>query len=222
MRKLYHLWLSPFSRKVRLALGEKKLAYELELEKVWERRPEYLALNPTGEVPVLIDADGTVLADSTAICEYLDEIVPDPGLVGATSRARAEARRLAAWFDLKFNREVTRHLVGEKVVKRLLGKGQPDSEILRAGKANLRVHLAYIGYLGERRNWLAGDSLSVADLAAAGHLSALDYLGDVPWDEFSGAKDWYARIKSRPSFKHLLRDVVPGIPPAAHYADLNF
>ena len=222
MRKLFHLWLSPYSRKVRLALGEKKLACELELEKVWERRPEYLALNPTGEVPVFIDADGTVLADSTAICEYLDEIAPDPGLVGGTARARAEARRLSAWFDLKFAREVTRHLVGEKVIKRLLGKGQPDSDILRAGKANLRIHLEYIGYLGERRNWLAGDSLSIADLAAAGHLSALDYLGDVPWDEFSGAKDWYARIKSRPSFKNLLRDLVPGIPPAAHYADLNF
>ena len=222
MRTLYHLWLSPYCRKVRLALSEKKLVFKLELEKVWERRPEYLALNPAGEVPVFIDEDGTVFADSSAICEYLDEIVPDPGLVGGTARARAEARRLAAWFDLKFAREVTSHLVGEKVDKRLVGKGEPDSDTLRAGKANLRVHLAYIGYLSERRNWLAGDSLTIADLAAAAHLSALDYLGDVPWDDFSGAKDWYACIKSRPSFKHLLRDQVPGIPPPAHYTDLNF
>ncbi len=222
MRTLYHLWLSPHCHKVRLALAEKKLAFNLEIEKTWERREQFLAMNPAAEVPVLVDSDGTVLADSTVICEYLDEVYPEPGLIGRTASDRAEARRLAAWFDLKFAREVTQNLVGEKVTKRFLGKGQPDSEAIRVGRSNLPTHLFYIVYLTERRNWCAGNNISLADLAAAAQLSALDYLDDVPWDDFPGAKDWYARIKSRPSFKELLKEHVPGVPPAPHYADLNF
>src|SRR5207302_5735172 len=74
MRVLYHLTLSPFARKVRLVLAEKNLDFTLKLEKVWERRAEFLALNPAGDVPVLIEPDGTVLAGTDAIVEYLDEV----------------------------------------------------------------------------------------------------------------------------------------------------
>jgi glutathione S-transferase len=219
---LHHVWLSPFCRKVILVLGEKRREMRLVLEKVWERRPEFFALNPAGQVPVLVEPDGLVVADSAAICEYLDETYPEPPLLGKTAAARAEARRLAAWFDGKFNAEVTQHLLDEKVFKRLILKRTPNSAALRAGASNLHYHLEYIGWLAERRNWLAGDSLSLADLAAAGHLSALDYLGDVPWEDHLPAKEWYMRIKSRPAFRPLLSERMPSLTPVRHYAELDF
>ena len=136
--------------------------------------------------------------------------------------ARAETRRLVAWFDNKFYEEVTVNLVDEKIMKRFLGLGEPNSAAIRAGNNNIHYHLDYIGYLTERRRWIAGDELTLADIAAASHLSCVDYLGDVPWEDHQPAKDWYARIKSRPSFRSLLGDHIPGAPPPRHYADLDF
>jgi len=221
-RTLYHLVLCPFARKVRVALAEKGLEAVLRAEKVWDRRPGFLALNPAGEVPVLVEDDETVVADSTAICEYLDERYEGAKLLPGDAGARAEARRVALWFDLKFYREVTVNLVDEKVTKRMLGLGAPNSTAIRAGQANLATHLAYIAWLFERRRWLAGDDFSLADIAAASQLSCVDYLGDVPWDDCGPARDWYARVKSRPSFRALLADHIPGVPPPRHYADLDF
>jgi glutathione S-transferase len=222
MRLLYHLPHSPFARKVRLVLAEKRLPFELRLEKTWERRPEFLEINPTGLVPVLADENGLVIAESSAICEYLDEAYPDIPLIGRTLAERAEVRRLVAWFDLKFNHDVTRHLIGEKVMKRIAARGQPDTGALRVGYANLKSHMEYLGYLAEARKWLGGANLSLADFAAAAHLSALDFAGEVDWSVSAAAKDWYARIKSRPSFRPILGDRMAGITPPAHYADLDF
>lgn len=223
MRLLYHLPLSPYARKVRLVLAEKRLPFELQIEKVWQRRPEYLALNPACTVPTLVDEDGTAVADSGVVCEYLEEAYPDaPRLLPAGRAERVEARRLVAWFDTKFAADVTRNLLGEKFMKRLLGNGNPDAAALRAGYANLRPHLEYIGWLAETRRWLAGDELTLADFAAAGHLSSLDFASDVDWSMSEAAREWYARIKSRPSFRPLLSDQVPGVAPPKHYADLDF
>lgn len=223
MRTLYHHPLCPFSRLVRLVLAEKKLEADLQVEKFWERRPDFLALNPAGAVPVLVEEGGTALAESLAIAEYLDEIHREPPLLPAEPLGRAEVRRLMAWFGIKFNQEVTVNLVGEKVYKRLSPQhGEPDSRRIRAGYANIHGHLDYIGWLTERRTWLAGASYSLADIAAAAQVSCVDYVGDVPWDTHPGAKDWYARVKSRPAFRPLLADHLPGLPPPRHYADLDF
>ena len=222
MQTLYHLWLSPFCRKVRVVLHEKKIDVDLKVENVWERRKEFLALNPAGEVPVLLEPGGTALSGSNVISEFLDEIHPEPGLVGRHPLERAEVRRLLNWFAGKFNAEVTDNLVGEKVMKRFLGLGAPDSKAIRAGHNNINTHLSYISYLIERRKWLAGNEFTLADIAAAAHLSTIDYLGDVPWTDYLLAKDWYARIKSRPSFRSLLSDHIPGAPPSNHYANLDF
>jgi glutathione S-transferase len=222
MRRLYHFCLQPASRKLRILLKEKGLEFELQAENAWERRDAFLALNHAGETPVLVEEDGTALGDATAIAEYLEEIHPSPGFLGETPTARAEVRRLVGWFDAKFNREVTANLLEQKVLRRLKGNGGPDSQAIRNGNANIHTHLEYIAWLIDRRRWLAGDEFSLADITAAAHLSAIDYIGDVPWDRHPGAKDWYARVKSRPSVRPLLADQFPGVTPPAHYSDLDF
>jgi glutathione S-transferase len=222
MRTLYHGWLSPLSREVRIVLGEKGLDFDLVVEKEWERRPEFLAINPAGEVPVLVESDGEVVVGAGVICEYLDERYPQETLIGSDLLIRAETRRLRDWFGVKFHQEVTRNLVDEKLFKQFMGMGAPNSVAIRAGYENMVPHLAYIAYLTERRRWLAGENFSLADVAAAAQLSCLDYLDDVPWPEVPAAKDWYARVKSRPSFRPLLADLIPGLAPPKHYANLDF
>ena len=222
MRTLYHLWLSPFCRAVRVVLGEKKLEFQMQTENIWDRREEFLAVNPAGEVPVLIDIDGNAISGCEVICEYLEESYTDMPLLPKSAIARAEARRLVYWFNTKFNAEVTENLLGEKMMKRFLGLGEPDAAAIRAGYRNLRTHLEYIAYLVERRNWIVGDELSYADIVAAAHLSSLDYIGEMPWEDHDTVKTWYSRIKSRPSFRTLLGDHIPGSPPPNHYANLDF
>jgi glutathione S-transferase len=222
MRTLYHLPLSPFSRKVRLVLAEKRLPFDLRVEKVWERRPDYLELNPAGTVPTLSEDNGLAIPDSGVICEYLEEAYPDTPLLGQTLADRVETRRLIAWFDGKFATEVTRNLLGEKVMKRMTGRGNPDPAAMRTGYLALRYHLEYLGWLAETRKWLAGSAISLADFTAAAHLSCLDFIGDVEWSVSPPAKDWYARMKSRPSFRGVLADRMPGMTAPVHYADLDF
>lgn len=203
-------------------MAEKRIPFELRLEKVWERREEFLEMNPACTVPVLREANGFAIADSYAICEYLEEAYPETNLLGATPAERAETRRLVAWFDGKFAAEVTAHLLYEKQLKRLMGRGNPDASAIRVGYANMRPHLEYLGWLAETRAWLAGPNITLADFAAAGHLSALDYIGDVDWNQNEAAKQWYARMKSRPAFRGVLADKVSGLEPPPHYADPDF
>ncbi len=205
-----------------MVLGEKGLEYDARVEKTWERRTEFLMLNPAGDVPVLVEPDGTNLSNSSVICEYLEEVYTGVDLLGHDPVQRAETRRLVSWFDLKFNREVTDNLFGEKMMKRFMHMGEPHGPSVRAGHANIHYHLDYIGYLTEKRNWLAGDHLSLADIAAAAHLSTVDYIGDVPWENHPGARDWYARIKSRPSFRDILGERIPGFSPSRHYENVDF
>ena len=221
MRRLYHQPLSPFCRKVRLVLAEKRIEVELQEEPFWEERMDFLRLNPGGKVPVL-RIDGLVLAESSAICEYLDETHPTPPLLPTSPAERAEARRLAGWFDDKFHQEVTANLLHERVYRRLMKTGHPESARIKAGARNIKYHIDYIGWLMEGRRWLAGAQLSIADFAAAAQLSSLDYIGDVDWERSAPMRDWYAKIKSRPAFRSILADLVPGFSPPQHYADLDF
>ncbi len=200
-----------------MALTEKRLDFTLEIEKTWERRTEFLAMNPAGDLPVLIEPDGTTLSNSQVICEYLDEVYPEVNLIGSDPVQRSETRRLVNWFDRKFNKEVTENLVGEKLMKSVLNLGEPHGPSVRAGRANIHYHLDYIGFLTERREWLAGDFFSLADISAAAHLSTVDYVGDVPWKQHSSACKWYDKIKEKQGFQSLLNERVPGFDPAEAY-----
>lgn len=237
MPTLTHFTLCPHSRSIRLALGELGIAVELVEERPWEWTQALLTLNPSGDLPALQMDDGLVLCGSYAISEYL--AVPpaagpaEPGdanvprtlpLYPGTAAERAEVRRLVDWFHGKLHREVTVPLLELLVIPMFKGTAQvaPDTDVLRAARANLAYHMSYVAWLADQRNWLAGNELSFADLAAAAHLSCLDYLGEIAWDRFPAAKTWYQRLKSRRAFQPLLADRVPGRPPAALYAELDF
>lgn len=222
MPELFHDPMSPFCRKVRVVLDEKGFSFSLRAEDVSLRREAFLALNPAGEVPVLVEEDGSALADSRAIAEYLQEVQAEPDMLGTTPAERAETRRLVAWFDEKMYAEVTRSVIEEKILKWRQQRGPPDSRALSAAIANLRTHLGYIEYLIERRFWLAGEQFGLADIAAATQISCVDYVGYISWSSWETAREWYARVKSRPSFRPLLEDRLAGMPPADHYADPDF
>ncbi len=221
MNRLYHFPLSPFSRKVRLSLAEKKVEVELVEERYWEKDSDFLRRNPAGKVPIL-KMGGLTMADSTAICEFLEEKHPTPALLPKAAEQRYEARRLVGWFDDKFYHEVTSKLVGERVFRKVMGTGYPDSANVKSGAKAIRFHLDYMTTLLDERRWLAGNEMTLADFAAAAQLSCLDYISDVDWNRSEVVKDWYAKIKSRPAFRTILADQVPGFPQPRHYADLDF
>ncbi|MGB1829697.1 MAG: glutathione S-transferase family protein [Paracoccaceae bacterium] len=221
MLRLYHFALSPFSRKVRLCLAEKKIEVELVEEKYWEQSAEFLRRSPAGRVPIL-RVEGRNMTESMPICEYLEEVYPDPMLIPTGTEERYEVCRLVNWFDDKFYSEVSQKLLRERLIKKISGAGFPDSKNVKEGAKRIKYHLDYMTWLLDRRRWLAGDVMTLADFAAASHLSCLDYISDVDWNRSAVVKDWYAKIKSRPAFRSILADQVPGFPPPRHYNDLDF
>lgn len=221
MTRLYHFALSPFCRKVRLVLAEKKIDVELIDERYWEPSHEFLRRNPGAKVPIL-KIDDRLMCESQAICEYLEETVPSPALMPVDPKDRAEVRRLVGWFDDKFHHDVTSNLVYERVNKKVMRGGYPDGKAIKTGAQQIKFHLDYMTWLLDHRRWLAGDQMSLADFAAAAHLSCLDYISDVDWNRSAVVKDWYAKIKSRPAFRSILADTIPGFPQPPHYANLDF
>ncbi|MDH7972138.1 glutathione S-transferase family protein [Sphingomonas sp. AR_OL41] len=223
MWQLHQFPLCPFSRKVRILLGEKGVGYELVRESPWDRRDEFLDMNPAGQTPVMTDPErGILLIDSMAICEYFEETVEKTAMINGTAVNRAEIRRLVAWFDTQYYADVTAPLLHERMEKRLVQRATPDSRVLReAMKAAVR-HLDYTDYLLDHRNWLGGATMSLADLAAAAQISITDYLGGIDWKNHEQTARWYRGFKSRPSFRPLLAERMETINPPSHYDDLDF
>jgi glutathione S-transferase len=230
MTVLYHHPMSTASRFVRLIFSEYGVPSELIEEPIWEKRRDFIALNPAGTLPVYVDDNMRTLCGATIISEFMDEtsgvLKRDRRLLAEDPFQRAEIRRLTEWFLFKMERDVTRPLVRERVFKLFMtheqGGGAPDSKILRTSRGNIKQHLRYLTWLAGSRTWLAGERLTYADLAAASAISVLDYLGEIDWNEATQVKEWYQRIKSRPGFRPLLNDRVRGVTPVSHYADLDF
>ena len=222
MRTLYHFALCPFSREIRLMLKEKDISHELVTEAFWENRSAFLDINPLGNVPVFIEEDMTPFIEHAAIAEYLEEAYLDRPLLGTHTRERAEARRICQWWNQHVYAEVVQPVIEERVYKFLRHQGEPDTRRLQAAYRRLAWHLELLKNILRQRPWLAGERFSLADITAASHLSVLDYFSEVTWNSHPAIKEWYAVIKSRPSFRPLLLDRVPGFKPPAHYADLDF
>ena len=223
MWQLYQFPLCPFSRKVRLLLGEKGVGYELVRESPWARRDEFLDMNPSGQTPVMADsAAGIILMDSAAICEYFEETIEKAPMIAGTAVNRAEIRRLVAWFDEKLYGEVVAPLLHERALKRIVHRATPDTKALREAMKMANAHIDYIDYLLDHRRWIAGPVLSLADLTAAAHLSVADYLGGIDWRGHEQTREWYAGLKSRPSFRPLLSERMEIIGPPDHYDKVDF
>ncbi|WCM26264.1 glutathione S-transferase family protein [Sphingomonas sp. QA11] len=223
MWQLYQFPLCPFSRKVRLLLGEKGVGYDLVRENPWDRRDEFLDMNPAGQVPVMADPRRNILLmDSMAICEYLEETVDKAAMINGTAVNRAEIRRLVAWFDTQFFQDVTAPLLGERMMKRIVTRDSPDAKVLREAMKAAERHLDYTDYLLDHHNWMAGATMSLADLAAAAQISVADYLGGIDWKGHEQTARWYRGFKSRPSFRPLLSERMTGITPPKEYDDVDF
>ncbi|PPD16249.1 MAG: glutathione S-transferase [Methylobacterium sp.] len=230
MPVLHHFPLCPHSRFIRLVMGELQMEADLVETSPFSRERDFLAINPAGLLPVLVEHDGQVVAGADILSEYLDEtrglVLGDRRLLPENPGERVEVRRLLHWFNAKFFHEVSELVLIEKAYKRYFPEAfpgdAPNTNAIRASLANIRYHLQYVAHLVARRNWLAGDRLTYADLAAAAHFSVVDYFGDVPWETSEAAKSWYARVKSRPAFRVLLADRMKGILPAPHYTNLDF
>jgi glutathione S-transferase len=223
MWQLFQFPLCPFSRKVRLLLGEKGIGYELVRESPWARRDEFLDMNPAGQTPVMVDAGrGILLIDSMAICEYLEETVDKAAMINGTAVNRAEIRRLVTWFDTQFFREVTGPLLYERMEKRVALGQAPDARGLREAMKGAIKHLDYTDYLLDHRQWLGGATMSLADLAAAAQISVTDYLGGIDWKGHEQTARWYRGLKSRPSFRPLLSERMEMVTPPSHYDNVDF
>ena len=226
MRTLYHWPLDPDSRQARLALTEKKLKFKLVSVRPWAPEEDFLRLCTEGVPPCLIEDESTgksIISTARAISEYAaDDTGSRYPLMPITAKDRAEVRRICHWFDVKFAGDVNAYILSERVEKSQAGSGAPDPATLRIGREHLKFHLEYLCWLLESRDWLAGRSLSLADLAGGAHISCLDYLGEIDWDKWPELKEWYQKLKSRPSFRPLLKDLIPGLRPPRHYSDLDF
>jgi len=230
MLTLYHHPISSASRYVRLILGEYKITATLVEEHADSRRREFLHLNPAATLPVLLVKGDVPICGARVIAEYIDEIYGSTRhsqlLFPQNPFERAEIRRLQEWFLVKLENDVVRHLARERIYKyetsAAYGGSSPDGGVLRKARKNILPHMQYLEWLVTTRDWVGGFSLSYADFAAAAAISALDYMGEIDWKHYNAARDWYARLKSRPSFRPLLQDRVRAMPPIPHYADLDF
>lgn len=222
MWQLYQFPLCPFSRKLRLLMGEKNIAYELVREDPWAASEQFGNLNAAGTTPVVVnESKGIVLADSRAIAEYFEETVEKSPMINGTSAGRAEIRRLVALFDECFYRDVTAPLLLERMKKRIVYRQPPDSRALREAMRMAHGHLDYMDWLIDNRPWLAGATMSMADLAAAAQISVADYLGGIDWNGHEQTRGWYAVFKSRPSFRPLLLERMESIKPPDHYGQVD-
>lgn len=218
--KLYYFSLCPFSRIARMILEEKRVEYELIVEKYWQRNISLAKINPAYELPVLVD-DNNIIADINAVIEFLDDRYPQMPMFYKSLPEQAEQRRIIGWYNRKFYYEVTRYIINEKVIRFFEKRGYPDTKVIRSAKANFEYHFDYLAYLLSKRTWLAGEKFSVCDVVAACQLSVLDYLGEVTWSDES-VKNWYAIIKSKPSFRKILNETIVGFTPPEYYTQLDF
>lgn len=222
MQILYHYPLCPLSRQARILLKELNIVFSLLKEDYWLRSEQLLKFNPSAELPIFIEPFNIVIAGIYPLIEYINDKQPQNNLIDEAPEKAAEVRRLLHWFNTKFYLEVSKVFIDEKLVRLLKNLGAPRMDFLRVAKSNLQHHMAYMSNLLQERTWLAYDKMSFVDFAASSHLSVLDYFGEIIWEQYPSVKEWYALMKSRPSFRPFLQDQIAGFAPPKYYSDLDF
>lgn len=197
--KLYGFPLSPNTRKVlatATALGIRLDFVKVDLAAGDQHKPEYLALNPCGRTPTLVDGD-FVLWESNAIMQYLGGTKPG-SLWPNDPKARAEIARWQCW-QLAHWDEGTSKLIFERVIKKFMGLGDPDPAGIELGEKAFHRDAGLLeGWLAKRR-FLAGDAPTLADFAVAGPLE-LTAMAGLPLDGYANVKAWYARVDALPAW----------------------
>jgi glutathione S-transferase len=222
MQILYHYPLCPLSRQARILLKELNIVFSLLKEDYWLRSEQLLKFNPAGELPIFVEPFNIVISGIYPLIEYINDKHPQNNLIDDAPEKAAEVRRLLHWFNTKFYLEVSKIFIDEKLVRLLKNLGPPRMDFLRIAKSNLQHHMTYMSSLLQERTWLAYDKMSFVDFAAASHLSVLDYFGEIIWEQYPNVKEWYALMKSRPSFRPFLQDQIAGFAPPKYYSDLDF
>lgn len=221
MQTLYHHPICPLSRQARIYLKEFNQDFSVIKEDYWARRNEFIKINPAGNLPVL-QLESHTLSGMYPIVEYLSETLEDFYFMPKDVIERAKIRQYISWFNDKFYREVSKILVDEKMIRLLMRQGGPRSGFIMAAKSNLTQHLKFLTSLLEKNTYIVSEKISCADIAAATHISIVDYFGEINWDSWSTVKEWYSIIKSRPSFQPILQDRIAGFVPPSEYSDLDF
>ncbi len=217
----FHYPICPISRQIRVYLKELNLEVNVIKEAYWERRENFIKINPASTVPVIIFNDEPIIG-YYAITEFLNEKFDNFTLMPQTLEEKILVRQEIYWFNEKFYREVSKIILEEKMIRLLKRIGGPRSEYIRASKANLLHHLKYLTSLLEKHSYVSLEQLTCADIAAASHISTIDYFGEINWDSWPIIKQWYSIIKCRPSFRTILQDQVAGFTPQKDYANLDF
>ena len=221
MHTLYHYYLCPSSRFIRLVLEEYKLEYSLQLENYWKPQKEFLLLNPAGHLPVLINIDNYALIGANVCMEYFNNLQLKPNLMNNSYQEQAEIRRICHWFEVVFKKEVLDPLIHEKVYSRIVDNINPNSNNIRSALQNLNFHIRYFDYLLKYKDWIVGDNLTYSDLIASANFSIMDYIGLLDLRNYKHIKEWYLKVKSRPSFKTLLKDQIVGLNPHNDYKNID-
>jgi len=221
MITLFHHPICPLSRQIRVYLKELNLEANLVKEDYWNRRKEFVEINPASSLPVLV-FEGNPIIGYYAITEFLAENFDNFHLMPKLLTEKTAVRQEIYWFNEKFYREVSKIIFEEKMIRLLRRIGGPRSEYIRAAKTNLAHHFKYLTMRFEKHSYIISEQLTCADIATASHLSTIDYFGEINWDSYWVIKQWYAIIKSRPSFRTLLQDQIAGFPVPKDYANLDF
>lgn len=203
---VYGAPLSPFVRKVRLFLHEKDLPYQLEIILPFGKQPDwYRALNPLGRIPAFKDGD-FALADSSVICQYLEEKYTDrAALLGQSIEQRAQVRWLEKYADYELAPWTTFTVFRNRVLKPSIGKACDEQAVQQALAEKLPAHLDYLAKVLGDAEYLVGDSMTLADLAFACQVINMAHGG-----ETLDAQRWptlvalYERIRARPSVQAVL------------------
>jgi glutathione S-transferase len=200
--KLIGSLASPFTRKVRVVLAEKKIEYEFEIDNPWDAATGVPARNPLGKVPVLVLDDGTTLFDSRVIVEFLDNASPLSRLLPSGNRERIEVRRWEALAD---------GVIDAAVLVRMEHRRKPaqrSPEWIERQMGKVRAGLAAMDAdLGDKP-WCAGSVYTIADIAVGVCLAWLDFrFPDLDWrKDHANLARALAKLSERPSFA----ETVPG------------
>ena len=222
MITLHHYYLCSSSRYIRLILEEHNITYETQLENFWKPQKDFLKINPAGHLPVLVNEDNFPIIGANSCIEYIKDLELRPKLLVDNYREKAEINRLVHWFDVIFKKEVFDPIIYEKVFSRIVDNISPNSDNIRAAFDNLNFHIQYFNYLLNSKNYFIKDELTYLDFLAAANFSVLDYLGLLNLKSYESMREWYFKIKSRPSFKTLLKDQIVGLNPHENYKNIDF